>query len=185
MEKPCSKCKNIKPYSEFYKDKSRSDGHCNYCKICDKKRLRNKEKADERHKKWRNSEAGKKYFQKYYKERKEEYAERNKKWAEENRERLRELYRNSTKSERWRKKHKERMAHRRALKLKATLTDFRDEIKKIYENCPSGHHVDHIIPLVNPNICGLHVPWNLQYLPAEENLRKNNKLIKEATYVGQ
>lgn len=51
-----------------------------------------------------------------------------------------------------------------------------EEIKRIYENCPPGYHVDHIMPLNHPLLCGLHVPWNLQYLPAEENIRKSNKV---------
>lgn len=32
--KHCSKCKQIKPISDFGKDKSRKDGHCHYCKEC-------------------------------------------------------------------------------------------------------------------------------------------------------
>ena len=63
---------------------------------------------------------------------------------------------------------------RRLIGGQSLAKSYSKEIRQFYENCPSGYHVDHIIPIKNPTVCGLHVPWNLQYLTAEENIKKGN-----------
>ena len=37
-----------------------------------------------------------------------------------------------------------------------------------------GMHVDHVIPLRNRLVCGLHTQFNLQLLTPTENMRKGN-----------
>lgn len=71
--------------------------------------------------------------------------------------------------------YREKSARRRAAKIQATPSwADKEKIKQIYLNCPTGWHVDHIIPLNNSLVCGLHVHNNLQCIPAKDNLEKSN-----------
>lgn len=73
-------------------------------------------------------------------------------------------------------KHKFLESRRRAAKLQALpIWACLKDIELIYKNCPQNMTVDHIIPLQNSNVCGLHVPWNLHYLSLSENSYKHNK----------
>lgn len=74
---------------------------------------------------------------------------------------------------------------RRELQQKATppwlSVEQRADIQAIYFKArwmtnvtKVAHHVDHIIPLKHPDCCGLHVPWNLTVIPADENIKKKN-----------
>jgi hypothetical protein len=101
---------------------------------------------------------------------------------------------NKDKVDTYRRAYRERCPHilqaarqfRRAAQISATppwLTkQHRKQIAQIYKEARRltkmtgiPYHVDHIVPLTNPLVCGLHVPWNLRAIPANDNLQKSNK----------
>lgn len=146
---------------EFHKNKSRPDGLCHVCKLCRKA---------------------------YSKANSEHIKSISKRWRQDNLEYCREVSRQYGQN----KPHIKNAikAQRRASKKKATLKGFDAEIKKIYskckelqKNCAEKLVVDHIIPLQHPDVCGLHVPWNLQIISESENLCKKNSF--DGTYTNE
>lgn len=94
-----------------------------------------------------------------------------------------------TNSEKWTLKNPHKRAayvrKRQARKLNSTPSWLNEvqlqEMENFYwlakdlEKVTEGkYHVDHIVPLQGKNVCGLHVPWNLQVLPSDINVKKSN-----------
>jgi hypothetical protein len=87
-------------------------------------------------------------------------------------------------------KNKENCQRRREIVKQATPAWLTDEHRTMMKNMQEWtkeynkgvsvkkerFHVDHIIPLNHPEVCGLNVPWNLQIIKEKDNHRKSNKL---------
>lgn len=66
-------------------------------------------------------------------------------------------------------------AHKARIKRATPAWADSAKIVAVYNNCPLGWQVDHVIPLRGKLVSGLHVHDNLQYLPAKENRAKSNQ----------
>jgi len=199
MYKTCSNCKESKDESYFAKHSRRKDGLHNECKSCvsvrDKLRRKlHKEDLQLKAKEYyvKNKETTLIKRKKYREDNVEKISSYLKQYAVENKEKLTKYISEYVKLHRQNNKHlyAAKDAKRRAAKLKALpkwLTSEQLEQIKDFYTCAQmfklytgqEYHVDHIIPLQGENVCGLHVPWNLQVIPAKENLSKSNKLQEQ------
>ena len=191
MKKVCTKCNTEKPFTAFQKRSRATDGLKSACKLC-----RNAQSADRY---WGDRERrpivpeGSKYCpfcetikatDSFHKN-KSRYdglqglcGDCNTSTSGRSYEKYKVNYKQVQKQ--WRAANKPRNAaaeaKRRASKLNRTpMWSDLEKIQKIYMDCPVGHHVDHIVPLQGITVSGLHVPDNLQYLLARDNMSKSNK----------
>lgn len=180
MYKICSKCKEEKLVDDFARRKSSKDGHDSHCKNCVKHYHEiNKNRISEYNRQYKEdnkdqfSEYHKQYRKQYYEDNKDKILEQHKHYKKANRPKFNALN-----------------AKRNATKLNATpdwlTSEELQQIEEFYREAQTlklltgqKYHVDHIVPLQGENVCGLHVPWNLQVLEASENIKKSNKLIEE------
>ena len=167
MNKFCSSCETTKNVNLFSRNSSRYDGLQSHCKECRAERR----KSD-------------------YVQNKDRELLINKIWAESNPEAVKKKAKKHRQSTHGRLYYRVKDAKRRASKLNATpswLTEeHHDQIKLLYAHAKEcelltgdKYHVDHIVPLKGENVSGLHVPWNLQVLPADINIKKSNSYGKD------
>lgn len=161
--KSCFKCKELKSLDLFYKHKGTADGHLGKCKEC-----------------------AKKYSKAHVKDNLEKHRMQNNRWYAKNIEKAREMGRRANKKNS--ATVNANTARHRAAKLSASplwLTkEHKIQIKFWYVLAKELRwlseerlEVDHIIPLQGKDVCGLHVPWNLQLLPKSINVKKHNKVF--------
>jgi len=157
----CSKCKELKPEHLFSKSKSNNRGLDYYCKSCRKEvKSRPSVKAAQKRCEERCRDKRRAYNRDYRKSNKPYFAAKNREY----------VCKKTNATPNW-------------------LTDAqRAQIQNLYwlaqdlgRVTGESYHVDHIIPVQGKDVCGLHVPWNLQVLPADLNHRKSNKL--DQTYL--
>jgi len=76
-----------------------------------------------------------------------------------------------------RRRYKAATPHWLTPEQKAEIRGFYLEAQKLIKETGQRFEVDHIEPIQGEDVCGLNVPWNLQILLKEVNLKKSNKRV--------
>jgi len=160
--KTCKTCLETKPESAFYKQSTRGLlGLRGSCKACD-----NAKKAQYRE---ANRDKLLSDKQQDYAKNRARYLANKKAYRQENKGAIRAL----------------NAARKGVVKLRTPAWLSEDDLWLVKEAYKLAAHrtelfgfqwdVDHIVPLQGKTVSGMHVPWNLQVIPARDNIRKKNK----------
>lgn len=180
--KRCSKCGVEQPFSEFYKNRSRSDGLQHYCKPCKNSNSKVWHVANPEYDKAyqvANSEAIEEKRKAHYELNREAILERNKKWSAANPEK--KIASNKKWSATNPEKVRAKEAKRRALQLQHGVSpDLALEMKAMLfffrscRKCGSTENlqVDHVVPLSRSGFTGID---NFQILCGPCNSGKSNR----------
>jgi len=175
--KRCAKCEQTKPQEMFSRNRTAPDGREHYCKECKKRQVGKWQERNPDYQKQWYAEKGREYARQYYHENKEAIRSTNrianKDWREKNRSRKDvQEKRNAYNAER-NKAKKDRTPPWLTREQKKLIRSFEVEARRLTDETGILHHVDHIAPTLGANISGLHVPWNLQIITAEDNVKKS------------
>jgi hypothetical protein len=161
----------------------KTKGSCVECLQEDWKR--DYDKRAEYFKEYNNSERGKEVKRRYYEENKEVVLARAARRPDEAKNRYKQKHKEQNQDYYKALTNQRRRRMRQATPPWTTL-EHKRQIREKYllalamtKETGVPYVVDHIIPLHGEEVCGLHVPWNLQVMTREDNLRKSNKLIEE------
>lgn len=179
-----------------------SSGNCSVClkKYSIDVYKKDSEKIKNRAVEWKfnNLEKARLSSRKHFRKNKNKYNARSKVWAALNTEKIKKarkewVLKNPERykflKDKWIASNKKILAFhaakRRFLVFKSTpIWSDLETIKNIYEKCPNGFHVDHLIPVKGitsegNRVSGLHVPLNLRYLPAVINISRGNRMTAD------
>ena len=129
---------------------------------------------------YNKSEAGQEARRRYYERNKEAVKARAQARPEEEKRRYRKNWKENHKDQVLadnkirRKKHRDATPPWITREQKSAMRALYQQAMAITRTTGVPYVVDHQIPLRHPEVCGLHVPWNLQVMSREENLRKSN-----------
>ena len=188
--KSCHTCGEVKQVTDFPKSDSHAGGWHTTCRTClaasGKARYETNadlRKAQSRRDYHDNKPARQAARHAWRCANKDRVSQRNKAWRAANPERVSKNMRDWVRNNAHQKQALE--ATRRAKKLQATPRWSDNEVVLEYYRAARAFnkdntfgikwHVDHIVPLNHPLVCGLHCHTNMQLLPAAENLSKGNR----------